>query len=339
MQKQIDDPQRTMMQFLLAHRITQAIYVVAKLGVADELASGPRLCADIAAAVECDADALSRVLRALSGYGVFREDSPHTFALTPPAELLRSDAPNSLRPVALWCGSMAYTVFGDIEHTVRTGTPAFDHLFGTDFFSYLAANQDVSTAFDAFMARQTRPVATAVLNSYKFDDHVKVVDIGGGRGEMLTTLLGAYPTMRGVLFDREHVLDGVQSTITASGFAARCELVAGDMMQRIPGEGDVYLMKSIVHALDDEEACELLAVCREAMHESARLLLIEFVIPTTGTPHPGKLLDLMTLLGTKHGRERTEEEFTDLLTQSGLQLNSITPTAVQWSILEAVRAD
>ena len=339
MPQHTDDAQRMMMQFLLAHRITQAIYVVAKLGVADQLTQGPRPCSELAAAVDCDADALYRVLRALSGYGVFHEESPHTFALNPPADLLRSDSPNSLRPVALWCGSMAYTVFGDIEHTVRTGTPAFDHLFGTDFFSYLAAHQDVSAAFDAFMARQTRPVAMAVLNSYKFDDHVKVIDIGGGRGEMLTKILAAYPRMRGVLFDREHVLDGARSTITDQGLDGRCELIAGDMMQTIPGDGDVYLLKSIVHALDDGEARELLAACRQAMHRTAKLLLIEFVIPTTDTPHPGKLLDLMTLLGTEHGRERTEAEFAELLTLSGLRLNSVTPTAVQWSVLEAVRAD
>ena len=329
-------PERTMMQFLLANRVQQAIYVTTRLGIADHLASGPRSCQDLSLAAGCDPDALFRVLRALSGYGIFREEEPRTFALTPAAALLRSDIPNSLRPVALWSGSMAYTVFSAIEHTVVTGKPAFDHLFGCDFFSYLAEHPDVSAAFDSFMERQTAPVASAVLNSYKFADDSTVVDVGGGRGQMVTALLQAYPRMRGILFDLDHVVEGARESVTALGLGSRCELVPGDMMQAVPSGGDVYMLKSIVHALDDDEACSLLSTCRAAMHPAAKLLMIEFVIPAGNSPHPGKLLDLMTLLGTQHGRERSEAEFVSLLQRSGLKLTSITPTSVQWSVLEAV---
>lgn len=330
-------PAQAMSQMLLGNRVQQAIYVAAKLGIADLLTDGPLSCDELATASGSNPGALHRLLRALAGLGIFCEEGPGRFALTPLASLLRTDVPDSLHPVAIWSGAMAYSVFGGLEYSVTTGEPAFDHLYGEEFFEYLAHDPVSAERFDAFMTRQTAPVAAALADSCDFSDVDVVVDVGGGQGQLLAAILQKHPGMSGVLFDQAHVIERANAFVNRSGVAGRCRLVAGDMMTGVPPGGDAYLLKSIVHALDDESAVTLLERCRTAIGDGrGRVVLVEFVIPEGNGPHPGKLLDLVTMLGTHGGRERTAAEFESLLVSSGFRMGPVTHLNVAWSVIDGL---
>jgi cyclopropane fatty-acyl-phospholipid synthase-like methyltransferase len=327
-------PGRELSGILLGNRVQQAVYVAAKLGIADLLCDRPRSVEDLARDAGAHPEALRRLLRALASFGVFAEDDAGRYSLTPIADLLRSGTRESKRAFALWSGGVSYRLFGALEYSVLTGKPAFDNLFGMEFFEYLEQNPDVGNLFDEFMSRQTAPMGS-VLARYDLSGVETIVDVGGGRGELVAAVLGAHPKMRGVLIDREHAIEGAAKVLHTAGVADRCTTVCGDYMESVPPAGDAYLLKNVVHGLDDEAATRLLANCRTAMNNSGRVLLVEFVILPGNDPSPGKVMDLLMLVGSRGGRERTEQEFRTLLTASGFRVADITTTRYAYSVIDA----
>ena len=330
-------PGPVLTQMLLGNRVQQAIYVAAKLGIADLLVDGPMGAEALAQATSAHPGGLYRLLRALVGFGVFAEDAEGRFELTPLAVLLQK-GPRSKRAFALWSGGVSYRLFGDLEYSVMTGEPAFDHLFGMEFFDYLAHNPEVGTLFDEFMSRQTAPVGPVVA-AYDFAGAEIVVDVAGGRGELIAAILSTHPDMRGVLLDEPRVIEGARRVLAAAGVADRCETVCGDISELVPTGGDVYILKSVVHGMDDNEAARVLRNCRQAMNEGAKLLLVELVMPTGNDPHPARLMDLLMLAGTHGGHERTEEEFRSLFADAGLRMTNLMTTKYAYSVIEARAAD
>lgn len=334
----MDKPQMSpgsiLSQMLLGNRVQQAIYVAAKLGIADLLKDGPKGCDKLAQAAGAHADSLYRLLRVLASFGIFAEDEQGRFELTPLASLLQKETRNSKRAFALWSGGVSYQLFGSLEYSVLTGEPAFDHLFGMEFFEYLVQNPEVGVLFDGFMSRQTAPVGPVVA-AYDFSGVNTVVDVGGGRGELLASILSAHPTLKGVLIDHSRVIQGARRVLEDAGVADRYETVCGDIFESVPGGGDAYILKSVVHGLNDENAAHLLRNCRRAMNDGAKVLLIEFVMPPGNDPFPGKLMDLLMLVGSHGGRERSEAEFRTLFAEAGLQLTSIMTTKYAYSVIEA----
>ena len=325
-----------LMQMLLGNRVQQAIYVAAKLGIADLLADGPKAVADLAKSSGAHPGALYRLLRTLACYGVFVEVGEKRFQLTPMAGLLRTGVPGSLRSVALWFGTIAYQVFSGLEHSVLTGEPSFDHIFGMEFFEYLQRHPDAGALFDEVMTRQTTEVASTLPVAYDFSEIGTLVDVGGGRGELISSILKAYPEMQGVLFDQQHVIQSAGKLLEARGVAERCITIFGDITESVPSGGDAYVLKSIIHGADDDLAILWLKNCHRAMAGKGRLLLVEYVIPSGNDPHPGKLMDLMMLTGTHGGKERTEDEFRSLLAQAGFHLSRIVPTDSFYSVVEGL---
>ncbi|HEX6903891.1 MAG TPA: methyltransferase [Thermoanaerobaculia bacterium] len=323
---------RALAQMLVGNQVQQAIHVAARLGIADLLGDGPRSSGELAAAAGAHPGALYRLLRVLASFGVFAEDGERRFALTPLAELLRRDAPESMRALALWSGGVSYQTFGGLEHSVRTGAPAFEEIFGTGFFDYLAHDQEAGARFDDLMTWNTAPVA-GVLARYDLAGVGTIVDVGGGRGVMLAAILSAHPAMRGVLVDHPRVLAGARSVLEAAGVADRCETVGADISRWVPPGGDAYLLKSIVHGLDDGEAARLLTLCRQAVRPGGRLLLVELVMQPGNDPGPAKLMDLLMLVGC-HGRERSEEEYRELLAAAGFGFSGIAHTRYGYSVIE-----
>ena len=324
-------------QMLLGNRVQQAIYVAAKLGIADLLKDGPKGSEELAQAIGAHAGSLYRLLRVLASFGIFAEDEQGRFELTPLASLLQKGTRNSKRAFALWSGGVSYQLFGALEYSVLTGKPAFDHLFGMEFFEYLAQNPEVGTLFDEFMSRQTAPVGTMVA-SYDFSGVNTVVDVGGGRGELLAAILSAHPTIRGVLVDHPRVIQGAKRVLEAAGVADRCSTVRGDIFESVPCGGDAYILKSVVHGLNDDDAARLLRNCHQAMNDGAKLLLVEFVMPPGNDPFPGKLMDLLMLVGSHGGCERSEAEFRMLFAAAGLRLKNIVTTKYAYSVIEASAA-
>lgn len=323
-------PSLALARMLQGNQLQQAIYVAAKLGIADLLSNGPKDSADLAAATDANPEALYRLLRALAGFGVFTEDADRRFALNPMGALLQS-GPQFLRSFALWSGGVSYQAFGGLEQSVRTGDPAFETLYGMDFFAYLDHHPESGDVFDEMMSRHTAPVARAVAG-YDFAGVGTVVDVGGGRGELVATVLRQHPAMRGVLVDHPRVLERARRVLEAAEVADRCTTVPGDILQSVPS-GDGYMLKSVLHGLNDDDAVRVLANCRRAMRPDSVVLLVEFVIPLDDTPFPGKLMDLLMLVGC-HGRERTADEFCALLAAAGWRMTNIVPTKHAYSIIE-----
>lgn len=330
-------PQVAMLQMISGFWISRAIYIAAKLGIADHLRDGPRTIDELAAATGTHAPSLYRVMRALASVGVFTEAGKVGFTLTPVAETLRTDAPGSLRAFAtVELGEEHYPAWGELLHSVKTGEIAFDRAFGMPVWEFFEQNPENAKTFNDAMTGMTLAVNDAVLSCYDFSSISKIVDIGGGHGSLIASILKANPQMRGVLFDAPPVIEGARRRIREEGIAERCEAIAGNFFESVPGGGDAYIHKWIIHDWDDEQSVTILKNCRRAMAENGRLLLVEAVVPHGSEPHFSKFIDLNMLVMTG-GRERTEDEYRTLFEASGFRLTRIIPTESPMSIIEGER--
>jgi SAM-dependent methyltransferase len=317
-------------------RLAQAVAVAAELRVADRLAGGPVPSEDLARAVGADADALYRLLRALAAEGIFTESPPGTFGLTPLAEPLRADHPQSVRPQArLVAQEFWWGAWGHLLEAVRTGGVAFERIHGAPLFAYLDAHPDAAGIFDGAMSG-TSPWKAALAAAYDFAPVRLVVDVGGGQGALLAAVLRAHPHLRGVLFDTPAVVAGARRFLDAAGLADRCRIVGGDFFASVPEGGDAYLLSQVLHDWDDERAAAILRSCHRAARPGARLIVVEQLLPPGDTPHRGKLLDLQ-LLVMLGGRERTEAEYRRLFTAAGFESTSARPLGPELSVLEGIR--
>ncbi len=318
---------------------SSCLYAAVTLNIADHLASGPRSAAELARASGANEDALYRVLRLLASVGIFTEVSPRTFALTPAAELLRSDAAGSLRGMAAFLPDpFHYRIYADIMHSMQTGQAAANHTLGMPVFQYLEQDQAYSKVFNDAMTALSAPVAQAAIEAYDFSGIGTLVDVAGGHGELLMSILKANPSVRGVLADLAHVVEGARPRIASAGLSGRMQAVSCDFFTSVPEDGDAYIMKHIIHDWDDARASVILKNIARAMNgRKGKVILLESVIASDGSPDFGKVIDIEMLL-FPGGRERTAGEFAALFDRSGFLLTTIAATASPLSVIEAVRA-
>ncbi len=316
-----------MMRMITGAWVAQTLYVAAQLGVADVIAAeGPQQVGELAARVDANPDALHRVLRALAGVGVFSEDAAGAFSLTPLAASLRSDVPGSLRAFVIMMGEQwVWNSWREALHSVRTGEPLFD---------YYSAHPEVGRVGAAGLSARSAGENAAVLAAYDFGGVDSVTDVGGGEGSLLRTILGAYPQMRGVLFEMAHVLELAQVALADAPEEQRCELVVGDFFTESPPTTPLVLLKKVIHDWPDERAATILRNCRAALSTGGRLLRVENVIPPGNEPSFAKWIDLLMLVYAG-GRERTIDEFRTLLTDSQFEMRRTIPTAANVSVIEA----
>jgi hypothetical protein len=335
--RQPTPPEAFLTQLAFGAMMTQALYVAAKLGVADLLASGPRNVSELAAETETHERSLYRVMRSLASAGVFAETDPKVFSNTPYSEPLRSDVKGSMRSGVIFMGEeWHWRVWGDMEYSVRTGKPAWGHTHGAEVFDYFAANPRHAEIFNGAMTDMSAAVAPVIVEAYDFSGFRKLADIAGGHGHLLSQILKATPGLEGVLFDVPQVIEGAPALLEREGVAARVERVAGDFFASVPA-ADAYIMKHIIHDWDDERSVRILSNIRRAMEPGAKVLIVETVVPEGDQPHYSKLLDL-EMLTSPGGAERTAEEYAALLSRAGLRLTRITPTPSPFSIIEAEAA-
>ena len=326
-----------LLRMMTGYWLSKSLNVAAELGLADLLRDGPRTTDDLAGACGAHAASLYRLMRALASVGVFTEMQGRRFGLTPMAELLRSDVPGSMRSLARMYGSEQYRAWDDLLGSVRSGEPAFDRVFGASYFEFLAKTPQADAVFNDAMTGWTTQVADAVASAYDFAGFDTVVDVGGGHGLLITTILRANPTLRGVLLDLPHVIAGARPLIQAAGLEDRCETVGQDFFQSVTEGGDAYVLAQILHDWDDERARTILLNCKRAMRPDGKILVVEQVLSPANEPSFGKWLDLhMLVLLT--GRERTEAEYAALFETAGLRLANVIPTASGASIIEGVRS-
>ncbi len=317
--------------------MAQALYVAARLGIADILGAGPRSVESLAKETGAHAPSLARLLRALAGGGIFAEDESGDFALTPLASVIARDTPGSLRGAVLMAGDpMTQRPCGELLHAVMTGEPAFDRIFGKPFFEFLADNAEAGETFNAGMANFSAMENAAIAAAYEFSSNAQVVDVGGGQGGFLAEVLRAHPGVRGVLYDLPQVVSN-PAHLEAAGLMSRCETIGGDFSKSVPAGGDLYLYKRILHDWNDATCLSLLRVCAGAMPASGRVLVIDAVLPPGNDPHPGKLSDLL-IMSILPGRERRSDEFRNLFAEAGLKLTRIIPTPSALCIVEGILA-
>jgi hypothetical protein len=331
--KRIQPP--PLFQMASAYWISQAIYAAAKFGIADILKDGPKSCREIASAIKADEASLFRLMRVLCMLEVCRANDAGNFELIEFGRPLQSGVSGSLRAMVLTLGELHYQSWGHLCESVQTGHPGFERVYGGKMFEFLEKNSDAGETFNLAMTDFSAFVSYAVLLSYDFFGIKSIVDVGGGYGKLLTSILDVYPQMQGVLFDLPAVIDAANAQIDSLPCRDRCAAIAGNFLESLPRGADLYLLSGVIHDWDDRGAQLILRNCRNAMRSNGRVLVVECVVPDGSEPSFSKLLDLNMLVMTG-GRERTAGEFLDLLSEAGLKLSRIIPTASPLSIIEAV---
>ena len=309
--------------------VSQALRVIIELGIPDLLAVSERSVDELATATQSDADALYRVMRLLAPEGVFREVLPRHFELTEVGAVLRSDRPGPGDYVRM-INSEAYLAFEQLLHSVRTGKPAFDKVFGSPRFDWLSEHPEQAALFQRAMVALSLGSNEAVADAYDFTPFARVVDVGGGHGQLLSAILARNPHLSGVLFDLPSGVAAAQQG--AGGDLPRTEFVAGNFFESVPG-GDIYVIKKVVHDWNDEHAAVIMRNCRKAMQPNGKVLLAETLVPPGDEPDQIKSIDVVMLVVTG-GLERTEAQYASLFGAAGLRLERVIQTRGPISILE-----
>jgi hypothetical protein len=332
------NPQILMTQLLFGKQLTYCLSGVARLGVADHIDATPTAIEEIAAKTGAHAPSLYRVMRVLAGMGVFKEEPGKRFALTQAGELLKSDAPGSLRYFAMMFGdewtTRAYEHFTDC---LRTGQDGVSQAYGKHVFDLLAERPDQLDTFQAAMTSSSTMAGKAVTDAYDFAGIERLADVGGGHGALLASILRRYPGMQGVLFDRPEIVAGVPEDQFA-GCEGRVTIEAGSFFERVPDGCDAYIMKHIIHDWGDEQCRTILGLMRAKLPPQGKVLVCDMVVSGEPGPTPAKMLDIEMLVMTVGGKERTPEEFAELFASSGLRLNRIVTTERPICVVEAVPA-
>lgn len=330
-----------LLQMINASWMSQAIYVAARLGIPDLLAQGPMKSADLAKTTETHPRALYRLMRALATLGLCNELEDGRFELSPLGSHLRTDVQGSLRHWAINWGGYLWQTWGNLLHSVRTGETGRKLATGHSGFERFSQDPEAAAVFNKAMVEFTRQMTAGVVSAYDFSAITKIVDVGGGYGELLAAILQANPKMRGMLFDLPHAIEGAKKHLAEAGVAERCEIVAGSFFESVPGGADAYILKSIIHDWDDDRSIAILKNCRKATDRRGKVLLVERLMPARVQPSAADRAIAMSdlnMMVAPGGAERSEAEYRALFNAAGLNLARIVPTPAFFNVLEALPA-
>ncbi len=313
-------PSPNLPQQLLGHIssywISQVIGVAARLRLADLLASGPLSSDALAQRVGAHPDALYRLMRGGVVAGLFTQEPPRTFTLTPLGACLRSEVPGSMHDMAIMLTAPGHwQPWGDLVTAVRTGRSPANKVLGTNLWEHYEKNPEEASHFNRAMGSFSSFVAEEVARLHDFSPYARVADVGGSQGVLLAAVLRAHSSCRGILFDLPHVIDGARALVEAEGLGQRMDLVAGSFFEPVIPAAEAYLLKHILHDWDDASSTAILRQIHHAAPPGARLLVVEMVMPD-GEPSRSALIDL-NMFVIADGRERTAREYEALLTSTG----------------------
>jgi len=334
--KDVLSPQAVLMRMSHGYQDAKALQVVAELGIADLIAEAPKTADQLSKIVGVHSNSLYRVLRALASLGIFKETDDSHFENTPLSEAIRADVPGSVKDHVIMTPNdgflFAWAKFMDV---VRSGKPSFKDVNGCDQWEYFRRHPDIGEKFNKGIAARTSQVTSALLKSYDFSQFKTLIDVGGGLGTVLALILNKYPQLHGCLYEQSSVIEGAKSFLEAKGVISRCNLISGNFLESIPKDFDAYLMKSIIHDWEDEKALAILKNCRASINKNGKLLIIDAVISRDNAPHRGKWKDLMMMV-VYGSKERTEQEFQNLLRDSGFKLKQVIALPLPDALIEAV---
>jgi copper chaperone CopZ len=333
--KQVPPPYVGILQILNGAHVAGAVSCLAQLGIPDLLEDGPKSVEELAQQTEAQPEALYRLMRATACVGVLTEGSDGKFSQTPMSAVLCTHGQPSLKGLAIMGGREWHgRGWSHLEYCVKTGEQAINKIYGVPIFEFFSKNPEEAQIFDDAMTGLSAIDGPAVADAYNFDEIQTIVDIGGGRGHLLATLLQRNPHLKGTLYEVPHVLAGAKVGVLKA-HANRCNFASGDMFSSVPTGADAYIMKHIIHDWPDDACIRILKACRQGVNPHGKLLIVDCVIQTGNDFSPGKFLDLQMLIFPS-GRERTESQFVELLAAAGWKLSRIVPTTAQDSIIEGV---
>jgi len=325
------------LQLLNGAHIAGAVSCLAQLGIPDLIESAPQSAEELASQIIADPQALYRLMRATASVGVLSEGPDGKFSQTPMSAVLRSDATPSLRALAIMGGREWHgRGWSHLEYCVRTGKPAVEQIYGAPIFEFLKQNPVEARIFNDAMTQLSMIDGPAVAEAYNFDGIRSIVDVGGGHGLLLATILKRNTHLKGTLYEVPHVIEGAANG-PLKPVMERCTLASGDMFSSVPAGADAYIMKHIIHDWPDDLCLKILKACRKSVNSGGRLLVVDNVIQPGNDFSPGKFLDLQMLIFPS-GCERTEKQFRHLFAAAGWQLSRIIPTAAADSVVEGVTA-
>jgi hypothetical protein len=325
-----------MMEMITGAWCAQAITAAADLGLADALAKRPLTAQELAAAIDADADTVSRLLRALISRGVFRQRRDGRYDLTPLANTLRRDAEVSLAGMAQLVGLPDHReMWSHLTEAIRTGEAVIPKLRGVSGFELLADDPVLAEIFNRAMTSMSELAVASVIAAYDFGRYASIVDVGGGHGRLLASILAATPQARGILFDLPEVVAGAPAVLAEHHVADRVSVLGGSFFDVVPEGGDAYVLKNVIHDWAEDDPLKILSNVRTAAGVGKHVLLVECVIPRHGREFLGKWMDLEMLVCAA-GRERTADEYGRLLERAGFRLTRVVETASPFSVVEAI---
>ena len=333
------DAARTRLLALInASWTTQALAAAAQIRLPERLTANALSAQELAASCGCEVGALTRLLRALATLGVAQEGPDGRFAIGPLGAHLRSEGPGTLGAWAEFCGTASWQAWHRLADCVRAGLTVRQLEGGAAGLRHLDEDQASAVLFHRAMASLSRAVAQSLAHQLRFDDGACVVDVGGSSGELLSVLLLAHSSLRGIVFDRPHAGAAARGALQQAGLAGRCEFAPGDFFDCVSAGGSVYLLKSILHNWDDASATVILQRCRQAMAPRARVAVIERLLPermTGSSKHRAMARSDLNMLVGPGGKERTEAAYRQLLAQAGLRTLRTTALVDGYSVVEA----
>jgi len=320
-------------KLLYGYKVTQCLYVAAKLNIADHLAAGKKSIDELSKLTNTKPDPLYRVMRCLAVLGIFQEEGNKMFSLNQAADDLRSNSENTMRDFVILCGEELYQSAGELLYSVQTGKPAFDHIYGMSHWEYLEANPEKASIFHDAMEKGTGPMLREIISHYDFSPYERIVDVGGGKGQLICEILRQYPAIYGAVYDLPNAKEPALDYINTTEIADRCTVLTGNFFDHVP-DADLHILKVVLHDWNDQHAKLILRNSRKAMPHNGKLLIIEKIV------EEGQFKDLaclgdINMLVTLTGKERSLAEFQDLLNKSGFNFIRKINTSTVFSILEA----
>jgi len=333
--KSVEEFPKELMQMMTGHYVSQGICVAAKLGIADLLQDSSKTVDELAQSTDTNAQSLYRIMRVLVSHGIFAESTSSRFTNTPISQYLQSNFPGSVRNAAILEGEQwLWQAWGGLFSTLTTGVSGFEAQFGMSVVEYFNQNSEQFGIFKAGLKNYSTIINHAVLTAYDFPSGSKLIDLGGGDGSLLASILETDATMTGVLFELASVITRIKNSEQSSTIGDKnYEMVEGDFLISVPTDGDIYILKQIIHNWDNEQAIKILYNCHQVMPKNARLLIVDPIV-SSSEPSFASFLDLQLLITHPSASIRTKNELAKLVGKSGLQVTNIINTQSPCTIIE-----
>ncbi len=314
------DPFARVKQVAFGYIQSQCLYTAIKLGVPDLLSKGRQTADSMASKLDTNSETLARLIDTLIQLGIFTQDKEGYYSHNVASECLSSSHENSLADLILFCGRESYHTFGHLEEAVRDNTGVFEKAWNKPFWEHLQSNKERAIIFGRAMERQSEKMLDVLVNNFDFSQYHHIADIGGGKGQFFRPLAkSANFNFKGTVFDLP-AMQKLATDFIASEDLNMCQFTGGNFFESIPVDADLYILKFVIHDWDDENALKILKNIRNQMKKGSQLMLIELF--RGAAPGPWSYLSDMLMLTTFGAKERSEQQYQDLLQQAGFKVVS-----------------